>query len=189
MTRVSTVVLLILVLVAVCSAQTQTGSQEQTSAPTQGESSSRDNPDASPAAPLNPPPDLSEKARRPTGVKGVIDRVAPHCAYVIYSVCWEMRSNRRPEAEKQPNDEYVKSLEVGDFYFKHKNFRAAGSRYSDALAQKPNDPEATFRFAKSLEMSNDTEHARTAYQAYLMVAPGGAHSAEARSALERLPSH
>src|ERR1700674_2997808 len=38
-----------------------------------------------------------------------------------------------------------KDVEVGDFYFKRKNYRAALTRYQDALIWKDNDAVANFR--------------------------------------------
>src|SRR5216684_2729525 len=45
----------------------------------------------------------------------------------------------------------AKDVEVGDFYFKRKNYRAAEDRYREALFYKDNDAIATFRLAICLE--------------------------------------
>src|SRR6202011_5999211 len=45
----------------------------------------------------------------------------------------------------------VKDIEVGDFYFKKKNYRAALERYREALFYKPSDALANFRMAQSFE--------------------------------------
>ena len=45
----------------------------------------------------------------------------------------------------------AKNIEVGDFYFKRKNYRAAEERYREALHYKENDAVATIRLAVSLE--------------------------------------
>ena len=39
----------------------------------------------------------------------------------------------------------AKCVEVGDFYFKQGNYRAAISRYEEALQWKPRDAEATYK--------------------------------------------
>src|SRR5436190_9726910 len=41
-----------------------------------------------------------------------------------------------------------KNIEVGDFYAKQKNYKAAISRYREALEYKPKDAMATFRLAQ-----------------------------------------
>ena len=41
----------------------------------------------------------------------------------------------------------AKSIEVGDYYFKRKNYRAAEDRYREALRYKDNDAVATIRLA------------------------------------------
>ncbi len=45
----------------------------------------------------------------------------------------------------------AKDIEVGDFYFKKKNYRAALDRYREALFYKPNDALANFRMAQAFE--------------------------------------
>src|SRR5215468_5690790 len=42
----------------------------------------------------------------------------------------------------------MKDVEVGDFYFKRKNYRAALDRYKEALYFKDNDAVASFRLAQ-----------------------------------------
>jgi tetratricopeptide (TPR) repeat protein len=79
-----------------------------------------------------------------------------------------------------------KDVEVGDFYFRRKNYRAALDRYQEALYYKYNDAVATFRSAVCEEKLGDLEEARKGYQAYLKILPQGLFSAEAHQALQRL---
>jgi len=79
-----------------------------------------------------------------------------------------------------------KNVEVGDFYFKQQNYRAALSRYCEALSYKPSDAVATFRVAESLEKSGDLGGARTYYEAYLKVLPAGPFAAKSKKALDRI---
>ncbi|HXY48463.1 MAG TPA: tetratricopeptide repeat protein [Terriglobales bacterium] len=79
-----------------------------------------------------------------------------------------------------------KDVEVGDFYFKLKNYRAARDRYEEALYYKNNDAVATFRLAVCHEKLGDTEEARDGYEAYLKILPEGPLAAQAHHALERL---
>jgi tetratricopeptide (TPR) repeat protein len=79
-----------------------------------------------------------------------------------------------------------KDVEVGDFYFKRKNYRAALDRYREALYYKNNDAVATFRLAVCQEKLGDEAEARNAYEAYLKILPDGPFAAEAHQALQRL---
>jgi len=80
----------------------------------------------------------------------------------------------------------MKDVEVGDFYLKRKNYRAAQARYREALLYKPNDAIATFRLAQCLEKMGEIEEARINYDAYLKILPHGPLAEEARKGLERL---
>jgi len=82
----------------------------------------------------------------------------------------------------------AKDVEVGDFYFKRRNYRAAISRYRDALLYKPNDAIATFSLADALEKAGDLREALQNYQAYLKILPYGPKAKEAHTAITRLKS-
>jgi len=80
----------------------------------------------------------------------------------------------------------AKDIEVGDFYFKKKNYRAATDRYRDALIYKPNDAVAQYRLAECLDKTGNASEAVTHYQEYLKILPHGPSAVEAQKALERL---
>jgi hypothetical protein len=80
----------------------------------------------------------------------------------------------------------AKSVEVGDFYFKRKNYRAAEDRYREALHYKDNDAVATIRLAGSMEKLGELEDARAEYESYLRILPHGPQAGEAQKAIERL---
>lgn len=80
----------------------------------------------------------------------------------------------------------AKDVEVGNFYLKRKNYRAALERFREALLYKPNDAVATFRMAQCFEKLDDPESAATHYQQYLKILPRGPFSEEAEKALQRL---
>jgi Flp pilus assembly protein TadD len=80
----------------------------------------------------------------------------------------------------------AKDIEVGDFYFKRKNYRAAEERYRDALRYKENDAVATIRLAVSLEKLGILDDARLEYESYLKVLPHGPEADQAQKAIDRL---
>jgi len=80
----------------------------------------------------------------------------------------------------------AKDVEVGDFYFKRKNYRAAIGRYQEALLYKPNDAIANFRLAECQEKMGNKTEAVNHYQEYLKILPEGPFSNDAHKALERL---
>lgn len=80
----------------------------------------------------------------------------------------------------------MKDDEVGDFYFKRKNYQAALARYKDALIWKEKDAVANFRMAQCYEKLDQPDQAIPHYQEYLKILPEGPYAKEARKALEKL---
>jgi tetratricopeptide (TPR) repeat protein len=80
----------------------------------------------------------------------------------------------------------MKDIEVGDFYFKRKNYKAAQERYKDALYYKDGDAVASFRLAVCQEKLGDKSEANKYYEQYLKILPDGPFSKEAKSSMERL---
>lgn len=80
----------------------------------------------------------------------------------------------------------MKDVEVGTFYYQQENYKAAISRFREALQFKPHDAVATFKLAQSLEKSKQFEEARARYEEYLTILKDGPSADEARKALERL---
>jgi tetratricopeptide (TPR) repeat protein len=81
-----------------------------------------------------------------------------------------------------------KDVEVGLYYFKRGNLRAAEARFRDALYWQDNHAEALFRLAAVLEKEGHNAAARENYENYLKILPKGEFSADSRKALERLSS-
>lgn len=80
----------------------------------------------------------------------------------------------------------AKDVEVGDFYFKRKNYTGAESRYREALYYKDNDAIATYRLAVCLEKMERFDEAIAEFQSYLRILPHGPQAEDARKAIERL---
>ncbi len=79
-----------------------------------------------------------------------------------------------------------KDVEVGDFYFSQKNYRAAKSRYAEALEYKPNDAEATYKLAETQDKLGAKEDALAGYESYLKILPEGPRAKEAKDGIEKL---
>lgn len=80
----------------------------------------------------------------------------------------------------------AKDIEIGDFYFKKKNYRAALDRYKEALTYKPNDAIGNFRLGECEEKTGSPQEAVTYYEAYLKILPHGPLAPDAQKALDRL---
>jgi Flp pilus assembly protein TadD len=80
----------------------------------------------------------------------------------------------------------AKDIEVGNFYFKRGNYKAAEDRFREALTYKENDAVATFRLAESLEKLGVLDDARAEYESYLKILPHGPEAPQAQKALEKL---
>ena len=80
----------------------------------------------------------------------------------------------------------LKNIEVGDFYFKRKNYKAAVERYKEALYYKDGDALASFRLAVCQEKLGDKADARKYYEQYLKILPEGPFAKDAHASLDRL---
>lgn len=80
----------------------------------------------------------------------------------------------------------IKDIEVGDFYLKRKNYRAAENRYREALVYKPGDAMAQLRLGQTLEKLGQLDEARQNYEGYLKILPEGPQAKEAHQGIERL---
>ena len=80
----------------------------------------------------------------------------------------------------------AKDVEVGDYYFKKKNYKAAISRYQEALVYKPNDAIAEFRLAEAFDKTGNSSEAIGHYKNYLKILPHGPDAEDAQKALAKL---
>ena len=80
----------------------------------------------------------------------------------------------------------LKNIEVGDYYFKRKNYKAALDRYKEALYYKDNDAIASFRLAVCQEKIGDKAEAKKYYAQYLKILPEGPFAKDAHASLDRL---
>jgi tetratricopeptide (TPR) repeat protein len=141
------------------------GGKSQPSVHSDGESSSRDT-----IIDLSPPP--NDAAKHPgSSAEGDTD---------------DDSDSDVMEVKKWDPHKAAKNVEVGDYYFKQKNYPAAISRYREALEYKPRDAEATFRLAQVLEKTNESQEAMQRYQEYLKILKNGPFAPEAKKGIERM---
>ena len=79
-----------------------------------------------------------------------------------------------------------KDIQVGDFYFKRRNYKAALDRYKEALYYKDRDAVATFRIAECQEKLGDKAEAKKYYEQYLKILPEGPLAKEAHASLAKM---
>jgi|SRR6185437_10346505 len=79
-----------------------------------------------------------------------------------------------------------KDIEVGEFYLKRKNYRAAEDRFREALEFKPGDAIATYRLAEVLDAQGQYPEAIKNYSEYLKIPSNGKFAPEAKKSLARL---
>ncbi|HUN87688.1 MAG TPA: hypothetical protein VMU28_02795 [Terriglobales bacterium] len=77
-------------------------------------------------------------------------------------------------------------IEVGTFYMKRGNYKAAEARFRDALYWQDNNAVATYRLATLLDKEKRGEEARPYFESYLRILPHGEYSGECKKALGRL---
>ena len=80
----------------------------------------------------------------------------------------------------------AKDIEVGDFYFKKKNYGAALERYREALFYKPNDAVCQLPHGSGARKLARPDEAAEHYQEYLKIMPNGPQAEEAKKALEKI---
>lgn len=79
-----------------------------------------------------------------------------------------------------------KDIQIGDFYFKRRNYKAALDRYKEALYYKNNDAAASFRVAECEEKLGDRAEARKYFEQYLKILPEGPLAKDAHAQLAKL---
>jgi len=79
-----------------------------------------------------------------------------------------------------------KDIEVGTFYFKQGNYKAAESRYREALTWQDNNAEAMYRLGATLEKEGRLLEARMYYEGYLKILPGGQFARDIHKQMEKM---
>lgn len=181
----SAILVVAVLIVLAAHGQSSPSPRPPTGAPTADAKPAPNSPSVPPAG--GAPSDLGSIPEHPskpqTAVKKHLKLLEPHCMDAVLHTCWSAPSAQDSAAD---NPEFRKNLDVAKLYLSQKNYRGAESRLEDALAAKPNDPEATFLWAESLEKLHETSEAVEVYGAYLKLQPQGKYAATARKSLTRL---
>lgn len=82
--------------------------------------------------------------------------------------------------------EAARNVEAGDYYFGRENYRAALSRFQEALQDKPDDAAIQLRLGRTCEKLNLGEEAYEHYDAALILAPQEPSAQPAKAGLDRL---
>jgi tetratricopeptide (TPR) repeat protein len=118
-------------------------------------------------------------------VRRTLKKLAPNCINSIFHACW----SSPPEKPQPPQTDERKggaSRDVGEFYFDRGNYRAAESRFVQALQFNPSDPRAMYDLARSLQKLNQAPQAISRYQACIDLEPAGLYADRSRKALQDL---
>lgn len=137
------------------------------------ESSSRDEP-----ADISPPPD---DAKAHPDSKTAVGDLLPSPASNANSDTSDIQEFHPWNPMKA-----LKDIEIGDYYFRRKNYRAAMDRYKEAIFYKENDAVATYRLAVCEEKLGQKDEARKNFEQYLKILPEGPLAKEARASLGKL---
>jgi tetratricopeptide (TPR) repeat protein len=165
--------------------------------PPKNQAPPRSQEDQQPSPEANPNPEANKEASKEAGMSSSkntqIDLSPPSDDAKTHpdsgSAIMDSESGDNPDVQEMhawDPHRAAKNSEVGEFYFKRKNYRAALARYQETLEFKPNDAEANFRMAQCYEKLNDPDQAAKHYQEYLKILPQGLLAPEAHKELEKM---
>jgi len=79
-----------------------------------------------------------------------------------------------------------KSVEIGNFYYKKKNYNAAIQRYMEALEYEPGSIKAYEALARAYEKNDEIDKAMATYEEFIEKYPDSPKISDFRSKLSRL---
>ncbi|HLJ89023.1 MAG TPA: tetratricopeptide repeat protein [Candidatus Angelobacter sp.] len=182
-----TLCLALLMLFSWTAAQAQSRSQDD-----QPNIEPRKTPPAQPeATPEPPPPSDNTKKADPQGESSSKDAQIQIGGGPAGPGAARSPSNPGDVSEFYPFDPHksAKDVEVGEYYLKQKNYRAALDRFNEALLYKPKDAVATFRLAQTQEHMDLLNQSYQNYRNYLEILPSGPFAKEAKESLSKLEPH
>jgi tetratricopeptide (TPR) repeat protein len=153
-----------------------------------GESTSRPQAQQPPSPPDAPVPDQGTATEEPpkSAAKRTLNKLDPHCIDVIFHSCWSSPAAEPGRPVPDDQKRAAEDVDVGYYYLKDKNYRAAESRLKEALEIQPNLPAALIGLAQAQQKLGKKEEARQTYEAYLKLKPDGPDADKVRKALAQL---
>ena len=91
----------------------------------------------------------------------------------------------RPEPVQRDPAAAEKEIQIGDFYFKRDNFRAAVGRYREAVLSRPDYAPAYEKLIRALEKNKEGEAAYQYMREYVEKFPNSPKSAEFNRSLQK----
>lgn len=79
-----------------------------------------------------------------------------------------------------------KEVQVGDYYFKKGDYRAAASRFREATKWNDGNAEAWLRLGETEEKNKEAKSAHQAYEKFLQLAPNDKKAADVKKRLEKI---
>jgi tetratricopeptide (TPR) repeat protein len=79
-----------------------------------------------------------------------------------------------------------RDVEVGNFYFKKGDWKAAAGRFREATLWNEGNADAWLHWGEAEEKRGSVKAARSAYEKYLALAPDAKNSADIKKRLEKL---
>lgn len=139
-----------------------------------------------PTTPTRPPEQTQQAPQAPAAADESSSRADGHMPVASSETSNNIATEKCNEALDRAL-EAAHNVEVGDYWFgDKKNFKAALSRYEQALDEKPDDPAIHVRAGRALEKLNDVPQAITEYKAAEKLGKPGKWTDEAHAALLRL---
>jgi len=147
----------------------------------------KENPDPPPLPPDVAAPDPPAPAATRSGnpVTRTLKKLAPNCMNSIFHVCWSSPP-QKPQTPPSAERKGAASREVAELYFDRGNYRAAESRFLEALEYNPNDAKAMFELAEFLEKMNRIDQALEEYRLCTEQQPSSPYRERSLKAIERL---
>lgn len=176
--------ILILTPAPLAKAQTPNPGNSRGAAPP---SAKKPDPDPPPLPPdvVAPDPPAPDATQAGNPVSRTLRKLAPNCINGVFHACWSSPP-QKPQPRQTAERKGSASREVAEYYFQRGNYRAAESRFREALDENPNDARAMFELAQCLEKMNHTDEAVEAYRSCAENQPSSPYAERSLKAVQRL---
>jgi Tfp pilus assembly protein PilF len=118
--------------------------------------------------------------------KRTLNKVDPHCIDAIFHTCWSSPASAPERPISAEEKQLSGDIDVGYYYLREKNYRAAESRLKEALELDPKSSAALLGLAQSEQKLGKTKEAVQHYEKYLALNPTGPDSEKVKKVLAQL---